>query len=107
MVIAMKSLWYCPRLVSDEMPTLNVSPTNLSISTINQCCSMLDPRYSLYMVSTNFCLVRHGCIGKLGQDFPELCNVAQTAKHALSSLVKYMGLHELELEVFEKAAEFM
>ena len=59
------------------------------------------------MVSTNFCLVRHGCIGKLGQDFPELCSVAQTAKHALSSLVKYMGLHELELEVFEKPAEFM
>ena len=53
-VIAMNSLWYFPKSVSDEIPTLEASPTSFSISPIDQHLSASNPRYNLYTVSTNF-----------------------------------------------------
>ena len=43
MVITMNSLWYFPKSTRDRMPTCDVSPTNLSISAIDQCCLESDP----------------------------------------------------------------
>ena len=49
-----KSLWYFPKLASDEIPVLEVSATNFSISAISQCCSALEPGYNWQTASTNF-----------------------------------------------------
>ena len=51
--IAINSLWYFPKLASDEIPTLEASPTSFSISPINQHLSASDPRYNLYTALTN------------------------------------------------------
>ena len=53
-VIAINSLWYFPKLASNEIPTLEASPTSFSISPIDQRLSVSDPRYNLYTALTNF-----------------------------------------------------
>ena len=53
-VIAMNSLWYFPKSVSNEIPTLEASPISFSISPIDQRLSASDPGYNLYTASTNF-----------------------------------------------------
>ena len=52
--MATKSLQYFPKLASDEIPDLEVSSTNLSMSAISQCCSTSEPGYSWHTVLTNF-----------------------------------------------------
>ena len=52
-VIAINSLWYFPKSASNEIPTLEASPTSLSISPIYQHLSVSDPGYNLYTASTN------------------------------------------------------
>ena len=68
-VIAMNSLWYLPKSASDRMPTRDVSPTNLSISTINHCRSESNPGYSLYTASMNswYDLVASANSGRISQ----------------------------------------
>ena len=53
-VMETKSLWYFPKLASDEIPVLEVSATNFSISAISQRCSASEPGYSWQTASTNF-----------------------------------------------------
>ena len=53
-VMETKSLWYFPKSASDEIPVLEVSATNFSISAISQHCSALEPGYSWQSASMNF-----------------------------------------------------
>ena len=52
-VIAINSLWYFPKSVSDEIPTLEASPMSFSISPIDQHLLVSNPGYNLYIASTN------------------------------------------------------
>ena len=92
----------------DEIPTLDISPTNLSMFAISQHCSTSDPRYSLDTALTNFWngMVVSANSGRISQSHGVTVDEPQSMPFHFF-FINYVGLCELKLKVVKEVAELM